>query len=299
VSQVESHEEFQNGIEFPTIPVDNMRFCFVFVMMDILKESVAGGLSGVLTRLVTNPLDVFKIRAQLHGERHFLSMRDICRDIYGAHGVQGLFRGAVPGMGLYAVYSAVQFPVYHTSKKFLPDELAMVNSVLAAAVGACAATTVSYPLDIVRTRRVYHKTSSIGSILKEIAGEKRFGMGFYQGLFPALVSVVPRMALSFGIYEELIRWGAPTDWPVLLNLFAGGIAGLAAKGVIYPLDTVGRRMQVKSSAGIVSIVSGILSQEGFAGFYKGFIPTCFKSIVSTACSLAFYDYFIKSMKHIE
>jgi hypothetical protein len=84
--------------------------------------------------------------------------------------------------------------------------------------------------------------------------------------------------------------------------FCGGIAGGASKFIVYPLDTIKKRLQSQvllSTAttsisaikynGILHCAQTIYKSEGILGFYKGIVPTVFKAVTATAITFAVYD----------
>lgn len=115
-----------------------------------MKAMVAGGVSGLVARFFTAPLDVLKISAQLKPRNKIISVHDsnrgmgissfqisaddsfkgknnmtflkygrngsdlisITREIFKRDGIKGFFKGNVPGMSMYLIYGSVQFSTY-------------------------------------------------------------------------------------------------------------------------------------------------------------------------------------------
>ena len=78
------------------------------------------------------------------------------------------------------------------------------------------------------------------------------------GLIPTLVGIVPYAGLSFATFETLkARYREKKqlqhdfDIPTPYRLAFGGVAGLFAQSVTYPLDLVRRRMQVAAPGEVV------------------------------------------------
>ena len=124
-----------------------------------------------------------------------------------------------------------------------------VGSFASGAVAGAAATTLTYPLDLLRTRfaaqgsdRVY---ASLRSSIRDIARDEGL-IGFFQGLGAGIRKVVPYMGLFFSAYETLR--------PSLVGLAlpfgsgdatAGVLAGVFAKLGVFPLDLIRKRLQVQ------------------------------------------------------
>ena len=74
--------------------------------------------------------------------------------------------------------------------------------------------------------------------------------GLYKGVVASTAAVAPYLAISFATYDELQSL-LPNDresrsawWYGLAKLGSGAVAGLLASTVVYPVDTIRRRMQV-------------------------------------------------------
>jgi solute carrier family 25 thiamine pyrophosphate transporter 19 len=114
--------------------------------------------------------------------------------------------------------------------------------------------------------------------------------GFYAGVGPAIVQIIPYMGLSFAIYEYLT-----TDNHVVGSAYAGSISGAFSKIVVYPLDTVKRRMQGQALSygnyyyrNTTDCIVTIFREEGCFAFYKGIVPAVMKSAIATGLTFAFF-----------
>jgi hypothetical protein len=131
--------------------------------------------------------------------------------------------------------------------------------------------------------------------------------------------VVPSAAITFALYEgaaEVWDASAPSFRAVGYTLVAdsssvnaivdaarasicGGIAGVGAKALTYPLDTAKKRMQVAGLddlswpplRGPIDALRRIAAVEGLAGWYRGALPALLKSAFSTAIIFGTYDMF--------
>lgn len=75
--------------------------------------------------------------------------------------------------------------------------------------------------------------------------------GFYAGLQPTVVEIVPYIALHFTFYEGLkhlvrkYREDEAHKMTAVESFVAGGLSGMCSKLLTLPLDTVKKRMQVQ------------------------------------------------------
>lgn len=93
----------------------------------MLLDATAGAVAGCVARFVTGPLDVIKIRFQVQLEpiasmaaapSKYTGFFQAFGTILKEEGVQGLWRGTVPGLLLTVPYTAVQFVALQQVKDF-------------------------------------------------------------------------------------------------------------------------------------------------------------------------------------
>lgn len=173
------------------------------------QNAVSGAIAGVISRFVIAPIDVLKIRLQLQPNgvgTKYRNMAQACRLIIKEEGVVGLWKGNTSAEYLYLTYGAIQFYAFHELMQnaslylhYVPKDS---HTFLAGALTGIVATTVTYPLDLLRTRfavqgddqqRIYR--SIVGAIRDILAREGPYG--FFRGLTPSLLQVAPQMGLIF------------------------------------------------------------------------------------------------------
>ncbi|EME50317.1 hypothetical protein DOTSEDRAFT_165457 [Dothistroma septosporum NZE10] len=290
---------------------------------------LAGAISGLIARFCIAPLDVIKIRLQLH----YHSLVDplstplrqnptptgiylIVQDIWRNEGITGFWKGNVPAEGLYLGYAAVQFLTYRSVSQALDkveeDRGVKVNgtvkSFIAGAVAGTAATTTTYPLDLLRTRfaaqgtqRVY---TSLVSSIRDISRHEGIS-GWFKGLNAGIGQIVPYMGLFFALYESLKPPLSTMQLPFGSgDAVAGIIASILSKTAVFPLDTVRKRLQVQGPTrkryiggeripvyerGVVGTLGMILRREGTVGLYRGLTVSLVKAAPSSAVTMWAYE----------
>ncbi|KAF9976119.1 mitochondrial thiamine pyrophosphate transporter [Actinomortierella ambigua] len=222
-------------------------------------------------------------------------------------GIRGLWKGNMAAEYLYLTYGGIQFLVYQQTKAFLartaqasakhaaanpnstPVKLihaftntSTVQSFISGATAGIVATACTYPFDLLRTRfavqrdvRVYTGVVQAFQHIYRNDGVR----GFYRGMSPSLIQVVPYMGIMFGSYDTLkkaARWmkkkagidesevvspsavvsSSATASPVkaagqlllgLEDLICGGLSGVISKTGVFPFDTVRKRLQIQGS----------------------------------------------------
>ncbi|XP_030975480.1 mitochondrial thiamine diphosphate carrier 2-like isoform X1 [Quercus lobata] len=309
-------------------------------------DSSAGAIAGGISRTVTSPLDVIKIRFQvqleptsswpllrsnLSGTSKYTGMFQATKDILREEGLPGFWRGNVPALLMVMPYTAIQFTVLHKLKTFASGssksedhiQLSPYLSYVSGAVAGCAATVGSYPFDLLRTilasqgePKVY---PTMRSAFVDIVRARGF-RGLYAGLSPTLVEIIPYAGLQFGTYDTFKRWtlawnrirasnsglNCTEDGITSFQLFLCGLAaGTCAKLVCHPLDVVKKRFQVeglprhprygarvehRAYKNMFHALRQILQMEGWAGLYKGIIPSTVKAAPAGAVTFVAYEY---------
>ena len=69
--------------------------------------------------------------------------------------------------------------------------------------------------------------------------QQRGWKGFFAGCSPTVLQIIPYMGCSFAIYDTLTSG----DRGVGLSAYAGSIAGAVSKTLVYPMDTVKKRLR--------------------------------------------------------
>ncbi|XP_034240121.1 mitochondrial thiamine pyrophosphate carrier-like [Thrips palmi] len=287
------------------------------------EYAVAGATSGGLTRAVSQPLDVIKIRFQLQVEplkkdanAKYWSVSQALRRIIREEGVTALWKGHVPAQVLSILYGVAQATCFEVLTRevwnIAPEwrsshQRPIVHFVCGGAAGIFAAV-VSFPFDVVRTRlvaqgklKVYSSTShAVREILKK-EGQR----GLFRGLAPVLIQMAPHSGIQFATYTALMKLTSSKEEEkpaVERSLIIGALAGAVSKSAVYPLDLAKKRLQVIgfeaarldfgqtfSTSGLFHCIRKIVKTEGILALYKGLWPSTIKAGVVSALYFTFYE----------
>lgn len=130
-----------------------------------IKTAFAGGLAGALTRAISQPMDVIKIRFQLQVEpvqgnskySKYKSIPQAFQLVMREEGIRGLWKGHNSGQLLSIMFGLTQFYCYEEfimlSKRYelLTNNKLLNNFICGGAAGAVAIVTTS-PINVIRTR---------------------------------------------------------------------------------------------------------------------------------------------------
>lgn len=120
--------------------------------------------------------------------------------------------------------------------------------------------------------------------------------GFYAGAGPAAVQIIPYMGINFALYDYFTRTFDSKS--VGGAGLAGTIAGGTSKFLVYPMDTIKKRLQAQATIGLnhrqyknmADCAMSMLKEEGLASFYRGLAPTVLKSCSATGLTFAFFTF---------
>jgi len=189
---------------------------------------VGGAVAGSVATVATYPFDV--IRTLLASQGHpkvYRNVLDAAAGVVRDRGVaKGLYAGVSVTLGEIVPASAVQFGSYATLKKsFGSDSVFAQNDFACGFAAGTIARLVIHPLDVVKKRfqvagfsrslaygqRVdAHAYRNFLAAVRTIAKTEGVA-GFYKGLFPSLVKSAPASAVTFAVFEALMRAAGTND----------------------------------------------------------------------------------------
>lgn len=150
------------------------------------------------------------------------------------------------------------------------------------------AAFITNPIEVIKTQLQSSNTFSVEGtasirkspmpVIQRILKDNGIA-GFYRGLIPSLVGVIPSSTAYFYAYERTKRMLLPVfpDGSVLNAMISGLAAGLASKTLTNPIWLVRTRMQLNGNAdlgqyvytGYRDAISTIFREDGIPGFYRG------------------------------
>lgn len=190
-----------------------------------LASAATGMWAQALAGVVYTPMDVIKERLQTQdvlGARQrvatYRNWMDAARVIAREEGARGLFRGYWAQNFVWWPWSATYFVLYERSRGAFAavsgdsdDGEAAVSptaSSACATFAASAATTLTHPLDLAKTRlqTMRFESSSLVHVLSDVIRREGF-KGIFAGVGARVAAVAPGSAISFFVYESLKKSG--------------------------------------------------------------------------------------------
>ncbi|KAJ5218293.1 mitochondrial carrier [Penicillium cinerascens] len=280
----------------------------------VVAAFMAGGVAGAVSRTIVSPLERLKILLQVQTVGREAYKSSIWKALVKMGREEG-WRGFLRGNGTNCIriipYSAVQFGSYNFYKKFAESpegEMTPMSRLICGGIAGITSVTVTYPLDIVRTR-LSIQSASFAELGQRDQNQKLPGMfttmvriykteggmiALYRGIVPTVAGVAPYVGLNFMTYESVRKYLTPDgekNPSPSRRLLAGAISGAVAQTCTYPFDVLRRRFQINTMSGmgykyssIWDAVRMIVAEEGLRGLFKGIGPNLLKVAPSMASS---------------
>ncbi|PKU70652.1 calcium-binding mitochondrial carrier protein SCaMC-1-like [Dendrobium catenatum] len=177
---------------------------------------IAGGLAGAVAQTAIYPLDLIKTRLQTYAcdGVKVPKLSTLSRNIWVQEGPLAFYRGLVPSLLGIIPYAGLDLAAYETLKDIsrsyiLKDsEPGPLIQLGCGTISGTLGATCVYPLQVIRTRMQAQRTDS-ASAYKGMSDvfwrtfQHEGISGFYKGLFPNLLKVVPSASITYLVYETM------------------------------------------------------------------------------------------------
>ena len=260
-----------------------------------ITNLLIGGISGVVSRTFTAPLELKKIQLQ-----NKYMPNTTFREVIKKEGLKGLWKGNYINCIRIFPQTAINYAFFQLSKNNIFSKTLIIKNntnltnFLSGTVGGIVSMTAVYPLENIRSRFALqtnknHYTSIIDVFRKTPLPQ------LYNGLRMSLLGFAPYNSLNFMFYNYFRKkyWKENEIYAVAYQLFYGGLAGCLSVSFTYPTDLIRRRLQlqgfdtnVPKYDGIKDCIRKIYKSEGIIGFYRG-LGACYIKIIP-AVGIQFY-----------
>eukprot|EP00099_Drosophila_melanogaster_P012986 NP_001287313.1 dicarboxylate carrier 1, isoform C [Drosophila melanogaster] len=186
-----------------------------YVNTDSFGGKVAlAGASGLVGGIVGTPADMVNVRMQNdvklppQQRRNYNNAFDGLVRVYRQEGFKRLFSGATAAtargilmtIGQIAFYD--QTKIYLLATPYFQDNL--VTHFTASLVAGTIATTLTQPLDVLKTRSMNAKPGEFNGLWDIVKHTAKLGpLGFFKGYVPAFVRLGPHTIITFVFLEQL------------------------------------------------------------------------------------------------
>ena len=277
-----------------------------------------GGVAATISKTSFAPIERVKLLLQtqdiikFNKALKYKGMIDCFIRIIKEEGVISLWRGNFSNILRYFPNQALNFALNEKFHKFFcpynseknPWKF-LLGNLLAGGVAGTASLSFIYPLDFVRTRLAVDITKSEGhrefngiiDCIKKIYRSDGI-YGLYRGYMVSSFTYFFYRAIYFGGYDSLkqMLMDETQKKSLKLKLLSALIVTNVAGFVIYPFDTIRRRLMLQSGRkdvlynGTFDCMRKMLKKEGFYAFYKGGFSNVVRNTGSSLV-LVIYDQF--------
>ncbi len=312
-----------------------------------MEGMLAGSFAGGFAKTATAPFDRVKILCQAgRAPNPWHAAKTVMHE----EGWRGFFKGNLANVLRIVPNRGVLFMCSDFFKDLMrgheavtaarranlpPPHLTGLQYVCAGSLSGAVTVLATYPLDLVRGRlaaSIGTNTRYHGIVQTFTTTLKEEGFrALYRGMGPSLVGAFPYEGIRFGVYDYLKHHYVGHDSPWYTTIVLGALAGVTTATVLFPNDTVRRRMQVQyktlkptatgaaaTTGAAASASSGGASGEmphykhgldcyrqlyrkyGISVFYRGLTANLLRAAPSTALQFGSFE-FIKAQfkKHHE
>ncbi|KAE9550232.1 hypothetical protein FO519_006552 [Halicephalobus sp. NKZ332] len=171
---------------------------------------------------------------------------------------------------------------------------------VAGGIAGCMSRTCTAPLDrlkvFLQVHSTFQKRYNLFSAVKYLYIEGGI-KSFWRGNGINVVKIAPESAFKFMAYEQMKRLiqriKKNKELSVAERFVAGSSAGAISQTIIYPLEVLKTRLALRKTGqldkGLMHFATKMYKQEGFACFYKGYVPNLLGIIPYAGIDLAIYE----------
>ncbi|XP_045672996.1 calcium-binding mitochondrial carrier protein SCaMC-1-like [Phyllostomus hastatus] len=180
----------------------------------VVERFVSGSLAGVTAQTCIYPMEVIKTRLAVGRTGQYSGIIDCGRKLLKQEGVRTFFRGYIANVLGIIPYAGIDLTVYELLKNYWLEHYA-ANSVDPGLMILLGCSTLShtsgqiasFPLNLVRTRMQAQAlegkgTTSMIHLIQDIYN-KEGKTGFFRGLTPNVIKVLPAVTIACVAYEKV------------------------------------------------------------------------------------------------
>ncbi|KAI8868154.1 solute carrier family 25, member 30-like protein, partial [Ramicandelaber brevisporus] len=267
------------------------------------------GLSCAAASVITNPIDVIKIRLQIQGERTSSpSTATLVVRMVRGEGLSSLYTGLRAAILREVTYSSIRLGCYDKFKEMGSNALGVPHDsfsakVVAGLIGGGLGSAIATPADVIKIRQqapppypgAAPRYPKVFKGLADIYRNEGVVNGIYKGVWPTTFRAMILTASQLATYDttkhKLIDSGLFTEG-YLVQFVASIAAGLACSLTTSPIDSIrSRYMNAKPGTykNMMDCLRQSIRNEGWRMPYKGFIPNWVRLAPHTMSSLIIFE----------
>jgi len=243
------------------------------------KPFIIGGMSGMTSTCIIQPIDVIKTTIQL---RKNMTIKDVINSTWKTHGVRGFYSGLTAALLRQSVYTTTRMGLYsHFSSTV--DTTKLSNKIMCGMSAGAIGALVSTPTDLILTR-MQADNSSLNEVKYRYRNVFHGLSQVYRttGLFSLWKGaevLVPRAILingtllpSYQQTQQALLTKFDKD-DLIIRTVPSVVAGVSSAAISQPFDIIKAHIQSDTTGrnrNVIKAVSNIISNNGITGLYRGF-----------------------------
>lgn len=271
----------------------------------VTKSFLAGALSGSLSTLLLQPLDLVKTRLQSPvyigtntGMMH-VAISVVRQEKFLAlwNGVWPSLMRCAPGVGLYFG------TLHYLRSNFGSSNPKALESLCMGMTARSIAGVLMLPITVIKTRYEsgafkYRGMTNALALTYKAEGFR----GLYSGLAPTLLRDVPFSGLYLMFYTRLKLYTQPSviggGVEPLIDFCNGVVAGALASIVTQPADVIKTNVQLhpKKYRQLKQVLIYIYQEKGIYGFWRGIVPRTLRRTLMTALAWTVFEEIMRRCK---
>ncbi|XP_047580867.1 calcium-binding mitochondrial carrier protein SCaMC-1-like [Lutra lutra] len=199
--KIGAYEQYKNWLGFDGAKVE------------IIGRFISGSLAGATAQTCIYPMEVFKEKLNLGKTGQYSGIIDCGKKLLKEEGVRTFFRGYIPNFLGILPYAGIDFAVYELLKNYWLEHHAGESTdpgirilLGCSTLSHTCAQIATFPLTLIRTRMQVQAleeketTTSMIHLIQEIHNNEG-KRGFFRGLTPNIIKVLPSVGISCVVYE--------------------------------------------------------------------------------------------------
>uniref|UniRef100_A0A7S3A6B3 Mitochondrial carrier protein n=1 Tax=Rhodosorus marinus TaxID=101924 RepID=A0A7S3A6B3_9RHOD len=163
---------------------------------------------------------------------------------------------------------------------------------ISAGLAAGCATSLTHPLDTVKTRLQASKLVGLPALRFAIFGNSTLHGSLLTGLKPILIGTSVASALKFSMYQAITKGmgSVHAAYAAVFRAAAASFCALSASSLYVPWEGMKQRMQASSGAtSLRTALTSAWQNGGIKSLYRGWLATISRDIPFTMIEMVIYD----------
>ncbi|KAK7112366.1 hypothetical protein V1264_011833 [Littorina saxatilis] len=264
----------------------------------VAKSFMAGALSGSISTLLLQPLDLVKTRLQMSvniGSN--MGMMNVAISVVRQDTFFGLWHGVWPSLTRCAPGVGIYFATLHYLRSnFGSSNPRALESLCMGMTARCIAGFLILPVTVIKTRYesgTFHYRGMANALALTYKNEGLRGL--YSGLAPTLLRDVPFSGIYLMFYTYLKTYNQPCRFGAglepLVDFCNGLLGGALASFVTQPADVIKTTMQLNPEKyrHFRTVLPYIYQVGGIQGFWRGIVPRTLRRTLMTALAWTVFE----------